>query len=180
MTDDLGMESEPVTNLRGASVKVDVRRVRHLIVGACLVALAAGVIVLSVAGAEKNSQINQLRRQGVPVELTVSGCTGMMGGSGSNLAGYDCRGTFTLSGHRYSEAIPGTVLYTPGTRIRAISVPQDPALVSTPRALLTQHASMRVFLLPAVLLVVFGLFVATVVRKRAGTARRRLGFPSSA
>jgi hypothetical protein len=157
---------EPVTTLRGASVKADSRRVTHLVAAACLMALAAAIIVLFVAGVEKNAQITRLRNQGIPVEVTVSGCLGLMGGSGSNTAGYDCTGSFTLGGHRYREAIPGNVLYSPGTRIRAVAVPQDPALVSTPSALGTQHASARVFLLPAVLLALLGLVSAALVVKR--------------
>ena len=90
---------EPVTTLRGASVNVDIRRVTHLVVGACLMALAAAVIILFVAGVQKNAQITRLHKQGVAVKVTVSGCIGLMGGSGSNIAGYDCTGAFTLAGH---------------------------------------------------------------------------------
>jgi len=166
VTGGLRAPGEPVTTLRGASVNVDTRRVTHLVAGACLMALAAAVIILFVAGAQKNAQITRLHKQGVPVEVTVSGCIGLMGGSGSNIAGYDCTGAFTLAGHTYRDAIPGSALYSPGTRIRAVAVPQDPALLSTPRALETQHSSGRVFILPAVLLALLGLFSAALVLKR--------------
>jgi hypothetical protein len=168
---------EPVTTLRGARVDVDARRVTRLVAGACLMALAAAVIVLFVAGVQKNAQLTRLRNQGVPVEVTVSGCLGLMGGSGSNSAGYDCTGAFTLAGHRYHEAIPGSALYSPGTRIRAVAVPQDPALLATPRALVTQHASGRVFLLPAVLLALLGLSSATLVLKRGNLRRASTQIP---
>lgn len=171
MTGGSGALGEPVTTLRGASVNADARRVTHLAAGACLMALAAAVILLFLAGVEKNAQITRLRNQAVPVEVTVSGCIGLMGGSGSNVAGYACRGEFTLAGHRYREAIPGNALYSPGTRIRAVAVPQDPALVSTPRALGTQQASEKVFLLPAVLLALLGVFAAALALKRENLRR---------
>ena len=165
-TGRIGAAGEPVMTLRGASVEVEVRRVEHAVVGACLMALAATVIVLFVAGIQKNAQITRLHKQGVAVEVTVSGCLGLMGGSGSNLAGYECKGTFTLDGHRYSDAIPGSALYSPGTTLRAVAVPEDPTLLSTPRAMATQHTSWRVFICPTVLLVILGLLVGAVVLKR--------------
>ena len=112
--------------LRGASVEVDARRVGHAVVGICLTALAATVIVLFVAGIQKNAQITRLRRQGVAVEVTVSGCLGLMGGSGSNLAGYECKGTFSLDGHRYSDAIPGSAFYSPGNDAPSGCGPRGP------------------------------------------------------
>ena len=115
-------------------------------------ALTAAVVVLFVAGLQKNAQITLLRDQGVAVEVTVSDCFGLMGGSGSNLTGYECRGTFTLDGHRYDDPIPGGAPYSPGTTLQAVSVPEDPALLSTPRAMAAQQASWRVFVLPVLLL----------------------------
>jgi hypothetical protein len=144
-------------------------------------ALAATAAVLFIAGVNKNSQITRLRQQGVPVEVTVSGCLGLMGGSGSNLAGHACKGTFALDGHRYSDAIPGSALYSPGTRIRAVTVPADPALLSTPRVLATQRPSVRVFILPTVLLVFLGLLVAAASLKRGrirGASAQIPGLPA--
>ena len=70
--------------------------------------LAVLVVVFTVAGVHKNSQINRLRHDGVPVTVTVTNCLGLMGGSGSNAAGYSCTGTFTIDGTRYTESLPGT------------------------------------------------------------------------
>ena len=120
-----------VATLRGAGVDVDVRRAGRVLVGAVLGALAVLAVVLFVAGAQKNAQITSLRSHGVPVTVTVTGCTGLLGGSGSNAAGYACRGTFSVAGHRYDEAIPGDTLYPPGTPLAAVTVPGDPG--SSPR-----------------------------------------------
>jgi hypothetical protein len=141
------------------------------------VALAVLVVVLYVAGFQKNAQITRLRRHGVPVEVTVSGCLGLMGGSGSNLAGYDCRGTFTIDGHRYNEAIPGNTFHRPGATLRAVTVPDDPALLSTVRALATEHPSQSVFILPTILLVVlaFGVGALDLRRRHVRAASPHVG-----
>lgn len=159
----------PVTVLRGARANADVRQVRIAAFALCVAALVTSVVVLFVAGAEKNAQIDRLHQQGVPVEVTVSGCLGLMGGSGSNLAGYNCRASFALAGRYYSDDVPGSALYSPGTRLRAVVVPSDPALLSTPAVLAAEQASDRVFLVPTALLVVFGITVGALMIKRRRT-----------
>ncbi len=153
--------------LRGAPVEVDVRRVTRVAVGVALVGLAVAAVVLLVAGYQKNSQIDSLRAHGVPVELTVTHCLGLMGGSGSNLAGYDCSGTYTVGGHVFTEDIPGNTLHAPGTTVRGLIVPGDPALFSTPATVDSEHASWTVYLVPAVLLALLAVLLALVaVRTR--------------
>jgi hypothetical protein len=164
--------NEPLSRLRGAGVSVDARRVGQVVVGLCLVALAALVIIFTIAGVNKNSQINQLHHNGVPINVTVSGCAGLLGGSGSNVAGYSCTATFSIHGHRYAESLPGTAFHRPGALVRAIVVPSDPALVSPVSVESTQHASASVFVLPAVLLVVLVVLAGLVLllRRRRTTA----------
>lgn len=162
----------PVTTLRGAGVEVDGRRVGRVAVAACLVTLAVVVLVLFAAGARKNDQITRLREDGVAVRVTVSGCRGLMGGSGSNLAGYACAGTFTIGGHRYDEALPGNTFHAPGATLQAVTVPGDPALVSTVGAVATARATWRVFVLPTILLAVLGLLVGALLLRRRRSAGR--------
>jgi hypothetical protein len=137
-------------------------------VGLCLVTLAVLVIVFTVAGVHRNSQINELRHDGVPVTVTVTHCLGLMGGSGSNAAGYSCTGSFTIHGTRYTETLPGSGFHDVGSTVTATVVPHDPALVSPNSILRSEHASNTVFLLPLILLVVLALLVALValVRRR--------------
>ena len=156
-----------VAPLRGAEVQIDGRRVAAVLVGIILVTLAVLVVVFTVVGLDKNHQIDQLRNQGVPVDVTVTSCQGLLGGSGSNAAGYACRGTYKLGGHRYNEQLPGTALHAPGTIIRAVAVPGDPALVSPVSVVDSEHASATVFILPAVLLVLLVAILAVVVLRRA-------------
>jgi len=129
-----------------------VRRVGWVAVVLAVATLVVLVIVGFVAGADKNSQINSLRHQGVPVSFTISGCLGQLGGSGSNAAGYSCRGWYRLHGQRFDEPIPGDALYVPGTVLPSVAVPGDPALVTTTATLRAEQVSWRVFILPAVLL----------------------------
>ncbi len=162
----------PLTTLRGAGVSIDVRKTGRVVVAVCFVALAVLAVVLFVAGVHKNSQINTLRQHGVAVQVTVKGCLGLLGGSGSNPAGYACQGTFTLDGHHYRESIPGNVLRRPGTKVRAVAVAGDPPLLSTAHAVATERASASVFVVPAILFAVLVVLVGALVfrRRRMRTA----------
>jgi len=158
-------QQAPLSRLRGAAVEADARRVGAVVSWLCVAALTSLVVALFVAGADKNSEITQLRRQGVPVEVTVSSCLGLMGGSGSNVAGYSCKGSFTHDGHRYRTQLPGTALHPRGFKLRAVAVVDDPGLVSTPAAVASEHPSTTVFILPGLLSLVLALAVGILVRK---------------
>ncbi len=164
-----------LTTLRGAGVQVDVRRAGRVVAALGLVALAVVAVVLLVAAVHKNAQINDLRHHGVDVDVTVTGCLGLLGGSGSNQAGYACTGTFTLGSHRYREDIPGNTLRNPGTKVPAVAVAGDPPLLDTRRAVATEHASASVFVVPAILLVLLVVLVGGLLvrRRRVGANARR-------
>jgi hypothetical protein len=157
---------ERVAPLRGAAVQIDGRRLARVLVGIAVATLAVLVVVFTVVGLDKNHQIDQLHNQGVAVNVTVTSCQGLLGGSGSNGAGYACRGTYGLGGHRYNEQLPGTALHAPGTVIRAVAVPGDPALVSPVSVVDAEHSSATVYILPAVLLVLLVAVVAVVLLRR--------------
>jgi hypothetical protein len=165
--------NEPLSTLRGAGVNYDARKVGRVVVGLCLATLAVLVVIFTVAGVHKNSQINRLHHDGVPVTVTVTNCLGLMGGSGSNAAGYSCTGSFTIHGTRYTENLPGTAFHHVGSTVAATAVPNDPALVSPNTILRSEHTSLSVFVLPLILLVVLALLVALIVflRRRRQHAR---------
>jgi hypothetical protein len=169
--------NEPLSTLRGAGVNYDARKVGRVLVVVSLVTLAVLVVLFTVAGVHKNSQINELRHDGVPVTVTISNCLGLMGGSGSNAAGYSCSGTFTVHGSRYTESLPGTDFHHVGSTVAATVVPSDPALLSPNTILRHEHTSLSVFLLPLILLVVLALLVALIafLRRR----RRDAAAPSA-
>jgi hypothetical protein len=179
---DAALSDAALSRLRGARVEVDARRAGRVVVALCLVGLAVLVVALFVAGADKNAQIAQLRKHGVAVTVTVTGCLGLLGGSGSNAAGYACRGTFTLDGHRYNESIPGNALRPPGTKVRAVAVPGDPPLLDTHHTVDSEHTSSGVFVVPAILLVVLVMVVGVLVlrgrrARRAGPNEPRVATP---
>ena len=148
-------------------MEVDSRRVARGLIGVCVVAVAAVTVVLFAAAVHKNVQITTLRQHGVPIEVTVSRCLGELSGSGSNAAGYSCRGTFVLNGQRHSGTIPGNTLLAPGTTVRMVTVESDPGLIATIHQAETGHTSWGVFILPAVLLVILATLVAAIaVRSR--------------
>ena len=171
MTMPVGEVTDATAVLRGASVSVDVRKVGRAIAAACLASSVVLSAALFLAGVRKNDRIDRLRREGVSVTVTVSGCRGLMGGSGSNLVGYECRGSFSLAGHRYDVTVPGGDAHATGSRVQAVALPDDPTVLSTPDAVAVQRPSAGVFIAPAALL--FALLVAAFARAASAPARRR-------
>jgi MYXO-CTERM domain-containing protein len=160
------VQKGPVSTLRGAGAQVDGGTVAKVALGLVVTTLAVLVVVFVIVGADKNQQINELRGQGVPVTFTVTSCQGLLGGSGSNGAGYACRGTYHLDGHTYDERLPGTAFFAPGASVHAIAVPSDPGLVSPVSIVESEHASWRVYLLPGVLLAALLVVVAAILWRR--------------
>jgi hypothetical protein len=157
---------EPVSTLRGASARVDGHTAAVVALGLVVTTLVVLVIVFVIVGVDKNRQINELRGQGVPVTFKVTSCQGLLGGSGSNAGGYACRGTYHLEGHSYDEPLPGTAFFAPGTTVHAVAVPSDPGLVSPVRIVQSEHASWRVYILPAILFAALVLIVGAIVLRR--------------
>jgi hypothetical protein len=162
---------QPLTILRGAGVDIDPRRARQWVVGVCMVLLFVVAMILLVAGIEKNSQADTLTNHGVAVNVKVTGCLGLLGGSGSNGAGYACKGTYIYQGRHYGKDIPGNSRLVPGSTIRGVIAPGDPGLLSTPAEVAAQQASWSVFVAPGVLFFVFvlTLVVLIVMRRRRQT-----------
>ena len=151
----------------------DARKVVPVVLGLVIATLAVLVVLFTVVGAHDNEQDDQLHNQGVPVTVTVTGCLGLLGGSGSNAAGYTCHGSYTLDGHRFNEQLPGTAFHRPGSSVPSVAVPGDPTLVSPVSIVDSQHASASVFILPAVLALVLVVLVGTIVVQRRSGRRRR-------
>ena len=164
--DRAGPPDQPVTTLRGASVDVDIRRTGRVVAWFCAVVLVVLGTVLLVSGLHTNDQINQLHHDGVPVRVTVTACTGLMGGTGGQEAGYACRGNYTLDGTTYHQSIPGMTFHPIGSTIEGVAVPGNPKLLSTPDQVARQKASARVFLIPGLLFLVAVVTVVLLLRSR--------------
>jgi hypothetical protein len=145
---------------------VDARRVGQVVVGLCLAIVAGLAVVLFLSGLHKNAQISSLHQHGVIVEVRVTKCVGLIGGSGSNTTGNSCRGTLTVGGHRYNEAIPGTAFLSVGQHLRVVTVPGDPALLAPVHTLAGEHTSLNVYIVPAILLLALLLLIALLLYRR--------------
>ena len=153
--DGPGAPASRVGSLRGAPVRdVDAARLRSVVAGIFAVALAVTALALFVAGARRNAQVSALHDDGVRVGVIVSGCRGLLGGSGSNPVGYACRGTFTFEEHHESVAIPGSALRAPRSTVPLVADPADPALVTTVAAATRDRPTAKVFVVPSVLLAI--------------------------
>jgi Protein of unknown function (DUF3592) len=122
---------EPVGTLRGAGVSVDTRLVGRIAALVGVLAVAVAAVVLFVAGYQKNTQITSLQTHGVTVDAKVTGCIGLLGGSGSNDAGYNCTASYEYAGRQYTEGVPGNdrPLAT-GSTVKGIVASDDPALLA--------------------------------------------------
>jgi len=165
--DEEPIDPQRVGALRGAGVQVDAARIKYVAAVLGLVVVMAVAGVLLVAGIRKNSQIDSLKANGVPVELTVTHCQALIGGTGSSPAGFECTGTYVYQGHRYSEGVPGSENLPVGSTVHGIVASDDPALFSTPQTVASEHTSVaRVALPAAVLVLAIGTCVWVVVRHR--------------
>ena len=169
--DGEGHAEQPVATLRGATVDVDIRRTGQVVVAVALLGLTVIGVILLIAGIRSNDQANALRHRGVPVTVTVTGCLELMGGTGSQGAGYSCTGTYALDGRQYRQEIPGITFHAVGSSVAGVADPGDPKLLSTPAQLAHQHASWRVFLLPAILLLVVAVVTGLLLLRRSKSAR---------
>ena len=90
------MRAPPISTLRGAGATLDPHRVARVAVGLVLATLLVLTVAFALIGQHKNQQIDELRQLGVPVTVTVTTCQELLGGSGSNGAGFACTGTYTF------------------------------------------------------------------------------------
>jgi len=149
-----GPAGQPVGTLRGAGVQVDTARAARVVVTLALVGLVVVGALLLVAGYRKNSQIDALRSSGVPVQVTVVHCLGLIGGTGSSPAGYECTGSYSFHGQHFTEGIPGSALYPDGRVIAGVVASGDPGLLSTPAAVATSQDSSTLYVIGAAMVVV--------------------------
>jgi hypothetical protein len=156
----------PVTNLRGATVEVDVHRTTQIVVAASLVILATLAAVLFVADADKSAQIYTLQDHGVKVDLVVTQCKPQLSGSGSSVGGYSCVGTFELHSKTYHEQLLGTTDdFALGRSIPAIVDPDDPGNVYPAQVVRTTHRTWTAFAIPIVLSILWAaLSVSALIR----------------
>ncbi len=156
---------ERVASLRGAQAASLGRRfwLRAATVG--LIVFAVALAVSFVSALNDHSRIDRMKAHGLPVSVTVSNCVGNMGGSGSNVAGYVCRGTYAVEGVKYDEIISSmTAFASPGTHVRAIADPSQHGYVALASAVRNATSSPSAFVVLVILAVVLFILVALLLR----------------
>jgi hypothetical protein len=167
--------SEGGDYVRGVRIgDMDATPVIRVIAIAVLLAVLAIAIALTIGAVNENSRVNLVRHQGVPVQVTVTGCQGISSGVGMGIEYWECRGTYSLGGQSYNEVIGGSrARLQTGQIVPAVAVPGHPGLLST--AAPSTHSSWKPYLAPIIL---GALFVAGVLafvwwskRRHGRTAR---------
>jgi hypothetical protein len=124
----------------GGGVEINTGRVARLLVGLSAAVLIALTVGTAVSTAHQNSRADEFRARAVPVDVTVTGCSGISSGIAQAVQYYECRGTYTLNGQRYNEVIGGVRSQLPeGQTVQAVTAQGDPALVNAAGA--TQKGS---------------------------------------
>jgi hypothetical protein len=94
--------------------------------------------------------MDTVRHHGVPVQVTVTGCQGISSGVGMGIEYWECRGTYSISGHSYNEVIGGSrARLETGQIVPAVAVPGQPRLLSA--AATGTHSDLKPYLAPIIL-----------------------------
>ena len=163
-------------SLRGAAA-INVGPRFWLIAATIGLIVFAAVLVVSVDSVATNhARVNRMKSHGIPVVVTVTSCDGNLGGSGSNAAGYSCRGDYTVDGTTYHEAIGSKSTYSPpGAQVRAIVDPSHHTTVVLSSAVKASEDSpwaYGVLGLLAVALVALALALLRLARPSVATRHR--------
>ena len=146
-----------------------------------LIAVLAVVVTVSfISAVNDNARIDRLKSHGVSVIVTVTNCVGNIGGSGSNAAGYTCRGEYHVHGVAYHEVIGSkATLSAPGRKVRGVADPARLSTVELASAVASSSASPSVYVVPSLLTLLFAVSVFLVLRRRR-TSRARTVISSAA
>ena len=162
--------AEKVAALRGAEAAGSARTV-GVVLAWLLVVLLGVALVLDVVGTlSDRARAERLQSHGVVVEATIATCTGNLGGSGSNGAGYTCSASYRVAGQHYTELLGGQSSFLePGHRVAAVADPAEPSRVVLATALpSTAIAASRL-----VVLALLGLVWVLLVFLAGRLSRRR-------
>lgn len=162
------------TSLRGPA-PVSVGRRFWLLAGVCgLVVFAVVLVVSFLSVANDNARIDRLKTRGMPVTITVTSCIGNIGGSGSNSAGYMCRGDYTVGGAPYREIIGSMATFSAtGTTVRGVVDPSHHGTVVLSSAVRDSSASPSRYVAPGLLSIVL-VALTLALRRAARRAENRI------
>jgi hypothetical protein len=159
-----------VNSLRGASAG-SIGRTFWLGAAALgLVVIAAVIVVSLISAFNDHARVDRMKAHGIPVAVIVTACDGNLGGSGSNGAGYTCRGAYRIDGTTFHEVIGSMATFAAsGTTVRAVADPSNHGTIALSSAVKTSKASPWAFVPPgaiAVVLIILTFLFVRVVRRR--------------
>ena len=163
-------QRDHIASLRGASAG-SIGRTFWLGAAALGLAVFAAVLMVSMVSAfNDNARIERMKAHGIPVTVIVTTCNGNLGGSGSNGAGYTCRGAYRVGGTTFHEVIGSMATFAAsGTAVRAVADPSNHGTIALSSAVKTSKASPWAFVPPgalAVLVIILTWLFVRVVRRR--------------
>jgi hypothetical protein len=166
-------EPRDATSLRGAQAQ-PIGHTFWRVVGTLVMVVFASIVTVSfISAANDNARIGRLKSHGVSVQVSVTGCVGNIGGSGSNAAGYTCRGSYRVDGVRYVEVIGSkSTLSDPGSIVRGVADPQRPNTVELASAVASSSASSSAFLVPGLLTLLWVALAVVWLRRRHSSRTR--------
>jgi hypothetical protein len=138
-----------------------------------LVAGALALVLSFVSVANANARIDRLKAHGIPVVVTMGRCFGNLAGSGSNVAGFQCRGTYQLGHTTFHEPIGYKTTFSPyGSTVQGLVDPSYHNSVSLTSAIKRTKASTSRYVAPGILTIVFLVLAFVFVRfARRSTSR---------
>ncbi len=175
--------SEPptVVALRGPQAQRIDRRFWSVAGALLLAAFAAVVVVSFISAVNDNARIDRMKNHGISVVVTVTSCVGDIGGSGSNAAGYTCRGSYRVHGVHYEEVIASKSTWSDtGTNVRGVADPSRPSTVELASAVATSSSSDSTYVIPGLLALLCVVLSATTLLRRSSIRRPRRTFPNAA
>ena len=154
-----------VASLRGATANGVGRRTKLAFASLGLAVLLVVLVVSFLSVANDHARTERLKEHGVGVGVTVTNCTGNIGGSGSNGAGFTCRGTYALGGERFHERIGAkTTFSAPGTVLRGVVDPSHHGTVVLASAVKASSTSSWAYATLAILSLIYLSLVVAFVR----------------
>lgn len=142
----------------------------------CVATLVAVTVLVGVANVNANASTQRLRRHGIPVVMTVTGCLAISSGVGMGIEYWKCRGAYTVGSRTYEETIGGQrSLLEAGQKIDVLADPGQPSLVSVPAALGHQHSYALTEVLAGITFAVLasGVGATLLVRRRRPSPQDR-------
>jgi hypothetical protein len=158
----------------GGGVDVRGSRVAAIAVVTIAVVLGVSAITLTVGAVHRNARMDDLRRGGVAVPVTVTGCVAISSGVGMGTEYWQCRGSYRVAGQTHNEVIGGSrQLLATGQTVHGVASRAHPTVLSTAASLARRRSTWTSFVVPALLgaaaiVLAFGyLVIAGRLRSRA-------------